>query len=135
MSRENLEIVRRALAATSATERDWETINALYHPDHVFVPATAGLGDGDVRGAAGAKAWFEEQESVTSWESELHGMLDMGPNVVLAKITLHFRGLSSGVEGDQDMWLVLTLKGGKITRTLTFTRPREAAQAAAELAE
>jgi hypothetical protein len=89
----------------------------------------------DVVGAAGAKSWFEEQATWTRWESEVHGVLDMGPSVVLAKVSLHFRGRGSGVEGDQDMWLVMTLKSGKIIRTSTFTSPHEAAEAVAQLAQ
>jgi ketosteroid isomerase-like protein len=135
MSRENVEIVRRALAAGSQQEMDWETINAAYHPDHVLVPITAGLGDGEVKGASGAKEWLEEQKSTTTWDSELHGLLDMGPNVVMAEISLHFRGLASGAAGEQHMWLVMELKGGKITQTLAFTRPHEAALEAARLSQ
>ena len=135
MSRENVEIARRALAATSTQEMDWETINSLYHPDHVFVPATSGLGDGEVKGASGAKEWFEKQRGLTDWESELHGLMAMGPSVVLANITLHFRGQASGAEGEQQMWLVMELQNGKITRTLTFTRPHEAALEAARLTQ
>jgi ketosteroid isomerase-like protein len=135
MSRENVEIVRRALDAASRQEVDWETLNAVYHRDHVFVPATSGLGDGEVKGAAGAEDWLETQKGITTWDSELHGVLDMGPNVVMANITLHFRGLSSGAGGDQQMWLVMELKGGRITQTLTFTRPQEAALEAARLSQ
>jgi ketosteroid isomerase-like protein len=130
-----MEIVRRALAATGGQELDWQTINAVYHPDHVFVPATVGLGDGEVKGAKGAKEWFELQKSLTDWDSEVHGLLDMGPNVVLANISLHFRGRASGAAGEQQMWLVMELKNGKITQTLTFPRPHDAALEAARLSE
>jgi ketosteroid isomerase-like protein len=135
MSRENVEIVRRAMAATSRQELDWETVNAVYHPDHVLVPITAGLGDGEVKGAAGAEEWIEKQRSAGEWDSELHGVLDMGPNVVMAEISLHFRGLASGASGEQHMWLVMELKGGKIMQTLAFTRPQEAALEAARLSQ
>lgn len=135
MSRENVEIVRRALAATSRQEIDWDTVNAVFHPDHVFVPATSGLGDGEVMGGPGYKEWIELQKSVTEWDSEVHGVLDMGPNVVMALISLHFQGRASGAGGEQQMWLVMELKGGRITQTLTFTRPHEAALEAARLTQ
>jgi ketosteroid isomerase-like protein len=134
MSRENVEIVRRALAATSGQELDWETINAVYHPEHVLVPATSAL-DGEVTGAAGIKEWLAGQEGVATWESELEGLVDMGPHVVLAHITVHFRGASSGAPGEQQMWIVMEMKGGKITRTLVFVRPHEAAVEAARLSQ
>ena len=130
-----MEIVRRALAATSGQDLDWDTINAVYHPEHVLVPITAGLGDGEVKGAAGAEDWFEKQRSATAWDSELHGLLDMGPNVVMAEISVHFRGRASGASGEQHMWVVMELRAGKITRTLAFTRPHEAALEAARLSQ
>ena len=39
MSQENVEIVRRAFEAICRKPKpDFETMNALYHPDHAFVP-------------------------------------------------------------------------------------------------
>jgi hypothetical protein len=135
MSRENLETVRRAITATSGTDRDWETINAVYDRDHVFVPITAGLGDGEIAGAAEARKWFEDQSNITTWEIDLDGVLSLGPDLVLAETTAHVRGVGSGAEGDQKIWLVLTFKRGRIARTQGFLSPSDAAAEAARLAE
>ena len=135
MSRENIETVHRAIAATTGTERDWETINAVYDRDHVFVPVTAGLGDGEITGAAEARAWFEDQSQLATWELEVEGILSLGPDVVLAETTAHTRGVGSGAEAGQQIWLVLTFKRGRIARTQGFLRPGEAAAEAARIAE
>ena len=36
MSRQNMEIVRRAIAASTQQPPDLETVNPLYHPEHVL---------------------------------------------------------------------------------------------------
>ena len=55
MSQENLELVVRATEASLERPKpDFETINTLYHPDHVLVPLTANaLGEAEAKGAAG----------------------------------------------------------------------------------
>jgi hypothetical protein len=59
VSRENVEIVLRALRAASALPKtDFATVNQLFDPDHVFVPANArGLGEREAHGAEGYRAW------------------------------------------------------------------------------
>ena len=42
MSQENLDLVVRAMEAVLRRPKpDFETVNALYHPDHVLVPLAA----------------------------------------------------------------------------------------------
>jgi hypothetical protein len=55
MSQENLDLVVRATqAALKRPKPDFETVNALYHPDHVLVPLAANtLGEGEAKGAEG----------------------------------------------------------------------------------
>ena len=49
MSEENVEIVRAAIEATMRRPKpDWETVNALFHPDHEFLPRDVGLVGGSV---------------------------------------------------------------------------------------
>ena len=43
MSEKNVKIVRAAIEATMRRPKpDWETVNALFHPDHEFLPAMWG---------------------------------------------------------------------------------------------
>ncbi len=132
MSEENIELVDRAIRATLARPRpDFETINQLYHPDHTFVTVmSAKLGEGEVKGARGYKDWIEVNEDTMSWEGKLGGVVDIGPDTVLAVTSNRFRGASSGAETEQRVWLVITVADGKITRTEAFLSPSDALKAA-----
>jgi hypothetical protein len=59
MSEENVEIVRAAIEATMRRPKpDWKTMNAVFHPDHEFLPRDVGLeGGGGHRGARGYRDW------------------------------------------------------------------------------
>jgi ketosteroid isomerase-like protein len=132
MSRENLELVVRASrAAIRRPKPDFETVNALYHPDHVLVSVMATkLGEGEAVGARGYKAWLEEQEGVMPvGEQELEGAVDIAPDTVLTVTSIRFRGASSGAGAEQRLWGVVTVADGKITRTAVYTDPVEALEA------
>lgn len=132
MTQENIELVDRALRATHARPRpDFETINELYHPDHVLLTVmTSKLGEGEVKGARGFKAWMEAGEDVMTWDGELGGVVDIGPDTVLAVSSYRFRGASSGAETEQRLWMVITVTDGEITRTEAFLDPSAALKAA-----
>ena len=131
MSRENIELVRAALeAAGKRPKPDFKTINALYHPDHVFVPATGRLGTFEAKGAPGYKAWLEESKQIMPWAMEFEGAVEIGARTVLAETTMQFRGGSSEIEIEQRLWIVLTVADGKITRSEAYLSPAEALEAA-----
>ena len=132
MSQENLDLVVRATrAAIKRPKPDFETVNALYHPDHVFVSLTANtLGEGEAKGAAGYKAWLQQIDGAVSWEGELKGAVDVGPDKVLAATVTRFKGASSGIEVEQRTWNVVTVVEGKITRTEIYNDPIQALEAA-----
>ena len=102
MSRENVEVVTRAIrAATARPKPDFATMNALYHLDHEFVP-TVRFATGEFKGARGYQAFLREEgqaghsdnpsEAPTSWESDLEGAVDVGGNKVLCVATVRARG-------------------------------------------
>lgn len=128
MSQENLDLVVRAMRAVRARpEPDFETVNALYHPDHVLVPLGAhSLGEAEAHGARGFKAWLEQTADAVRWEAELKGAVDVGPDKVLAVTLNRFWGASSGVETEERVWNVVTVRDGKITRTDTYLDSRQA---------
>jgi hypothetical protein len=65
VSRENVEIVRRALAASIARAPDVEAVNALYHRDHVL---TSDWGV-ERRTYRGARGWAESLADLDSaWQ-------------------------------------------------------------------
>jgi ketosteroid isomerase-like protein len=132
MSQENLDLVKRAMAAANARARpDFETLYALHSPDHVFVPAEGGkLGEDERVGGEGYRAWLEETRGTMPWEAKLEGAVDLGPDNVLAVLSMHFRGAASGIDLEERMWVVQWVSEGKITRTEAFLDPAEALEAA-----
>ena len=135
MSQENVDLVVRAIrAATRLPKPDFETVNALYHPDHVLVSIVAAKlgGEAEAIGAAGYKAWLEAQEGIVRWEAELDGAVDVAPDIVLAVMTMRFYGASSGANAEQRVWNVVKVSDGKITRTEAYLDPAEALEAVRE---
>ena len=132
MSQENLDLVVRAVrAALKQPKPDFETVNALYHPDHVYVPLAANvLGEGEAKGAAGYKTWLQQTDDAMHWEGELKGAVDVGPDKVLVVTLTRFEGASSGIETEQRTWSVVTVIEGKITRTDVYNDPIQALEAA-----
>jgi ketosteroid isomerase-like protein len=132
MSQENLDLVIRATqAALKRPKADFETLNALYHPDHVFVPLTANvLGEGEAKGAEGYKAWLQQTGDAVRWKGELKGAIDVGPDKVVVVTMTRFEGASSGVQTEQRTWAVVTVTEGKITRTDVYNDPIRALEAA-----
>ena len=129
MSQENLVLVRSALeAAAKRPKPDYETINALYHPEHVFVPVA--VGKVEAKGVAGYKAWLEESDEIMPWAiREFEGAVEIAARTVLAEITMQFRGGASEIAIEQRMWLLITVGGGRITRTEAYLDPAEALEA------
>jgi ketosteroid isomerase-like protein len=133
MSQQNLDLVVRAIRAVTARPKpDYATINELYSADHVFVPAGVESGlEKEGRGVEGYRAWLSAlEEFMGSPEHELHGAVDVGPNKVLAVTTTRVQGKSSGAATEQRLWTVVTVRGGKISRTEAYVEPAKALEAA-----
>jgi ketosteroid isomerase-like protein len=131
MSEETLDLALRAVRAAAALPPDFETVNALFHPDHVFVPVTSEqLGEAEAKGAAGYKAWLEDSANVMSWEADVRGPVDVGAQKVLVVTVNRFRGATSGLSSEFRAWAVVTVAGGKITRTEVYIDPAKALEAA-----
>jgi ketosteroid isomerase-like protein len=127
VSRENLELVLRALRAYAEAPRpDFTTINELFDRDHVFLPFPLDEHEGRV-GAEGYRAFVEELDSVMPIEAtQVEGAVDLGPNTVLAVATQRLRGRASGIPAEQRFWFLMTVIDGKIKRTEAYTDPAEA---------
>jgi ketosteroid isomerase-like protein len=141
MSRENVDLVMRALrAATARPKADFATVNALFHPDHILVPLATTVGGEEVKGGRGYQSFLREQgqsgfgdsssEAPVAWETDFETAVDVGANKVLAVGQTRFRGSASGVEFEQRTWAVATVGDGKVLRTELFNDPAEALEAA-----
>ena len=132
MSRENIEVVLKAVDA--ANRRDPDAFVACLHPEveweesgDVF-PGLRGIH----RGWAGVRKWFQEAV-LELWENlhvEVEEITDVRDGCVFLELVLTTRGRASGVETQLRYWQVLWLAGGKITRRQVFWTRDEALEAA-----
>jgi ketosteroid isomerase-like protein len=85
MSREELELVARAVRAVTARPKpDFATINDVFHPNHVFVPTVMPLEGKEYHGARGYQQFLGEQggqmgashDAPLSWEADFEGAVN-----------------------------------------------------------
>ena len=105
-------------------------MNALFHPDHEFLPRDVGLVGGGVRGAQGYREWLTSISETMEWEVTLAGVTEIDHERVLAVMPTKFRGRQSGAETEQRIAAVVTVREGKVVRTELFQSPKQALEAA-----
>jgi ketosteroid isomerase-like protein len=113
-------------------------MNEVFDPNHVFVPLNT-IDTDEVHGGRGWQTFLREQvqaghsgragEASTSWEADLRGAVDVGPDQVLCVLTLRVRGSASGIDIAQRTWVVATVRGGRVSRTEHYFKPAEALEA------
>jgi ketosteroid isomerase-like protein len=138
MSQEELELVTRGVRAANARPKpDFATINEVFHPDHVFVPATGQIDATEYQGARGYQQFLRQElgnigagDAALSWEGDFEGAVDAGNHKVVAVSSVRVRGSASGVEFEQRIWTVMTVRDGRIVRTESHTDPTAAFEAA-----
>jgi ketosteroid isomerase-like protein len=140
MSEQNVEIVRRGYGAFDRSvelvraERfeEWEAMPEweLYDPD-VVLEELAEIPDSDTyEGIAGLKRWFRAgAETFESIQWEPRGFTTHGPHV-LVDVHGRFRGAGSGVDVEQDLTHLFTLRSGRILRIRGFLDRAKALEAA-----
>ena len=127
MSQENVEIVRRG--ADALMRGDMEAALAPYHPDVVFDASLRPEGsvyhgrDGVVKAM---RDWVGAWED---WKIEMFDYLDAG-NKVVGVGRESGRGKGSGLEIDQNVWVVFTLRDGQIVHWKGFLDKDHAFEAA-----
>jgi ketosteroid isomerase-like protein len=129
MSQANVEVARRSFEAWQ--NDDYETWIALQDADVEYHGAVERrLGQGLYRGHEGAS------ELWSLWRGEVDGFWILSEEIreladgrILHLGQMGFRGAASGVEVDSQLALVITLRDGKIVRSMDFTSHHEALQA------
>jgi ketosteroid isomerase-like protein len=131
MSRENVEVVRRAFeAALRKPKPDFATVNALYDPNHELVTPIRRLEGVTLRGAEGFRTWLRDVgEHWESWEMRLDPPTEIDHDRVLVRWWFVGRGKRGGVPVEQLNAFVVTVRDGKVARTETYSSPREALEA------
>jgi ketosteroid isomerase-like protein len=132
MSVENEEIVRRAFeAACRQPKPDFVTLNALYHPDHEFVSLIQRIEGGVAMGASGFRDWIaENNESWTNWDLQFDRVESIDTGRVL--VATRFAGISRRAEVpvEQSNAVIVTVRDGKIARTVIYDSVEDAVEAA-----
>lgn len=132
MSRENVEIVRRAfLAALRKPEPDFETVNALFDPDHELVSLISAVEGRSFVGARGFREWLADIDATwDSWDAEMGEIQDVGGERVLAAFTFLGHSRGAGVALERPSWFVSTVRDGKLVRTESYESESQALEAA-----
>jgi ketosteroid isomerase-like protein len=128
MSRENVELRAVAEAAYDALNRgDLEGFVAMTSEDLEFTSLVAEAEGTVFRGHAGVREWWE---SVRGAFEEVHWeLLDAfgeGDNGITH---IHMAGKLAGVPVEQEMWQIVTLRGGKVAWWAFFRTEEEALSA------
>jgi ketosteroid isomerase-like protein len=133
MSKENVEIARRAYEALSKGE--YSAFFELLDPEIELVLPEGGMNAGTRRGRSEVREFLESYfESFENFQIVAEEFFETGDRVV-AFLHQSGRGRASGVEIDTRFAHVLTLRGGKVGRVEAFPeRERQAALKSAGLA-
>jgi ketosteroid isomerase-like protein len=129
LSRENLEIVRLAIAASVSEPPDADALGTLMHPDHVLT-TDWGIETTSYHGVRGFLAAIAETGA--SWQSyrqEIERILDAGENGVLVFMRLVAAGRHSGAPVDFPWAMVVTLRDAKAISSQAFLDRDEALKA------
>jgi ketosteroid isomerase-like protein len=132
MSRENVEIVRRAVEATNRRPKpDFDVVNALYDPDHVLVAQLSAVEGETFHGARGFREWLINlDQAFDGLGSQLERVTEIDDHRVLLVQTLSLRSRRAGVPIEEDMAAIMTLRDGKSVRTEAYPLVERALQAA-----
>jgi ketosteroid isomerase-like protein len=131
MSRENLEIVRSVFEASG--RRDGAAVFALYDPDVEWDASRSPLprlvGGSVLRGHDGLRAFFRERADGFEHAGDAcEELIDAGEAVV-SVVRVRGRGRTSGIEVEQRMAAVWTVRDGKVVRVVWFSTRDEALEA------
>jgi ketosteroid isomerase-like protein len=131
MSRENVEVVGRALEAWQRDDLD--AFISLYDPAIEWYAVFERLTGGDAscyRGIEGIRQMWSvyrtEFEDFEVWADELR---DVDEDRVLLLGHLRWRGPTSGIESESALGMVFTLRHGKVVRSMDYLTHEEALEA------
>jgi ketosteroid isomerase-like protein len=129
VSRENLEIVERGIAAFN--ERGVEGVLPYIHPEfEATTPPNLASEPDTYRGHDGIRRWFDSFYEVMDeirWDA--HSLQQVGDRVVV-EFTLRARGKTTGLDFGQEAVMVWSFRDGKGIRIELFETLDEAMAAA-----
>jgi ketosteroid isomerase-like protein len=131
MSGENAEIVRRGFAAVG--RGDLDALTAVLAPEFEYIPTGAFVGIREsFAGASGFRRFLESfWQEFDQPNIEMRRVTEAGDEV-LTWVTFRGRGTQSGAETSLDLWILWTLRAGKLIRGRAFRSSDEALEAAGQ---
>jgi ketosteroid isomerase-like protein len=131
MSREHVELVRRAIEAATRREPDWPTVNSLFDSEHELVQLTNFVDkeEGTRVGATGFRDWRALMAQTGDWRVEVDDARAAPDARVAVLMRLRVRGERSGAEVEEKLCLLCSVANEKITRTESFSGWQEALNA------
>ena len=129
MSQENVETVRRSLAAWD--RGDFDGFVHDWHPESEFFSAFMVQGEGDVRafrGSQGMRQYWDEWHSLWDLRVEVSETRDLG-DTVLVVAGMKVRGEGSGVEIESPLAYVYEFDDGLFRKVHTYLNLTEALKA------
>jgi ketosteroid isomerase-like protein len=133
MSEENIEVLRRTVAAYNA--RDVDTFLGYFHPSVELHSAFSAVGGADYHGHEGLRKFFRDFKE--EWGDEIHvepeAYFDLGEQTVSSYV-VHGRTLHSGVAVEMPAAMVAGWRDGLIVSLKAYAH-REDAFAALGVAE
>jgi ketosteroid isomerase-like protein len=133
MSQENVEIARRACeAAWRRPKPDFATLNALAHPEHEMFTVQSLVEGGGYRGAQGFREWLASWNEMfgEDWAGSVEQARAVDAEQVLVTGWMRARGQRGGVPVEQEFWILMRLRDGKVTRSAVYTDRNQALEAA-----
>jgi ketosteroid isomerase-like protein len=133
MSRENVEVVRRAFEAFNRGGPEALISGGFWSPEIVWDTTPSGIpGLGVYRGYDEVRSAFEDDWFTAfpfeEWELAVEELIDHGDQVIVLS-RQRGRGASSGVAVELEQAHVFTLRGGKIVRFDSYLDRRKALEA------
>ena len=128
MSQENVEVVRKALEASS--RGDLDGFSEALDPAVEWTPVKGDPGYEVHRGIEAVRAWIESWAEAfpdLRWEAER--ILDAGGDQVAAIVQQTGRGAASGVKVEYRYGTVFTVRGEKIVGVCEYASLRKALEA------
>jgi ketosteroid isomerase-like protein len=132
MSRENVELVRRAYQAFNEGGVE-AVIGDYWRPEIIWDASPTGIpGLGVYRGYDEVRTFFDDWFGAfpfDEWEAEVEQLIDAGDRVV-AMVTQRGRGRASGAAAALEMGQVITLRDGEVVRIDVYLDRAQALEAA-----
>lgn len=131
MSKENVEIVRRVYEA--AADRDVDALFSLYDEDVLWDASRTqrgALAGHFASGHEALRAWFRQWYG--AWESiddDLEELIEAGDDEVIAVMVQRARGRASGIEVDNRLAAVWTIRRAKVVRVVWYPSLQQALEA------